>query len=219
MIFDENNYPRDSGATDMMDSCRLAGLLAIINHKHQIDMAKYTVKVDNQYLGVRHPNEIPSNNPKNFTRDQTIPLFAGIYAQNGISSLAKKLFQGIKERKWRAQNTEADYAGTTKKFPNGPDFFNPAHMLMMSVAAGEATFFRKLIGYPFVVLDILFNAIFTPTRESNQLICGLYLLGPSWLKFYKLVTPKWKIALTQYWGGWRGESQLAEEIIEWLEKI
>lgn len=220
MFFDKKGLPRDNGATDMMDSCRLAAMLAIINHTDAPKMEHYLSRDANNFtVGVRHPDEIPANNYKNFTRDQLIPLVAGLYAQNGISSAARKLYDGCVKRGNRAQNTEYDQPGTAKQFPDGADFLHPGHMLVIAKAGGRDGFFNKVVGYPFVFCDVVFNAIFASTREPNQLICCLYILGPWWIRFYKTITPDWKKAVNNYWSGWRDESVLADKIIAWMDKF
>ena len=77
----------------------------------------------------------------------------------------------------------------------------------------------NLIGYSRLLLDIVFNAIFTPTRESNQLIAQLSVVSPIWTKLYKAITPKWRQAIRDYWSGWRQEPELAERLVAKLEGI
>lgn len=214
MIFDNKSLPKDSGATDFMDSARLAGLLAVFGHEKTPDLSLYVIGD----LAVRHPNEgsnpgeMPSNNPKNFTRDQLMCLAAGLKAQ-GREDICYTLYEAARDRNYRAQNTEADVPGSTKKFPNGADFLSPGHMLVLAKCAGLR---GNMLGYPWLILDIIFNAIFSPERESNQLLCILKVMGPNWVKFYKKVTPKWAKAIQDYWSGWRNEPELAKFLMEKL---
>lgn len=211
MIFDATGLPRDVGATDMMDSARIAGMLAIINHLKTPPLSRYIIS-DN--LGVRHPYEYPSNNPLNFTRDQLLCLVAGLYKQSDTSS-CKKLYEAAKFRGWRAQNTESDVPGSVKKFPDGPDWLSPSHRMVLSICAGNR---GNLLGYIWLFFDIIFNTLFTPNREPNQLLAMLSIVSPKWLRLYKFVTPKWKEAVRSYWGGWRREPELANLIINHFEK-
>ncbi len=206
MLFDSFGLPKDVGATDKMDSCRLAGLMAIINHLQAPNLSKYIIYNN---LGVRHPYEYPSNNPNNFTRDQLLCLVAGLYKQGNIN-LCKKLCAAAKSRGWKAQNTEYDVQGSIKEFPNGPDWLSPSHRMILNICAGNK---GNLLGYIWLFMDIIFNAVFTPMRESNQLLAVLSVVSPKWLKFYKFVTPKWKLSIRDYWGGWRKEPELAELMI------
>ena len=218
MIFDAQGLPTESGATSFGDSARLGGLLAVIEHPQTPDMTKYLVRVDGLLMGTRHPTEPTSSNPFNCTRDQLIPICAGLNKQ-GKHDEARELYDATLRRGLRAQNTEYDVPGSTKKFPDGADFMNPFHMLIMAIAAKKHVWLWAAPGYLFAVLDILFNAIFTPVRESNQLICALSVLGPRWLKLYMAVTPRWRQALTDYWDGWRNEPELSKDVIKYMESL
>ena len=207
MIIDVEGLPKEIGATDKMDSSRLAGMMALCNHPLTPDLSKYIVLNDQ---GVRHPTEFPANNPKNFSRDQLLCLLAGLYKQGRID-ICIKLHDAAKARGWWAQNIEDDVPGSTKRFADWLAFGN---RLVLAKAAGKR---GNILGYPWLVLAILFNAIFTPIKESNQLLGQLFIMGPRWMKFYKLVTPKWQQALRDYWSGWRGEPELAEMLINKLD--
>lgn len=209
------SLPKDIGASDWQDSCRLAGLMAMINHPKAPNM-RYYVKhlLGVGAVGVRCPIEPPADNPNNFSRDQLMLLVAGLHAQKKFY-LAECLYDAAKARGYRAQNTEHDYPGTTKKFPDGPDILFPSavnHLKLASQLSGS------FLGYVNLTLDILINAAFTPTREPNQLIAMCVVAGPKWVAFYKKVTPKWRTAIREYWSGWRGEPEIAEMFIQFLEK-
>ncbi len=73
MFFDNAGLPRDQGATDFMDSARLAGLMAIIKHPQAPDCREYIV----DGYTTRHP----SLSPTDFSRDQLLCLSAGLFAQ------------------------------------------------------------------------------------------------------------------------------------------
>lgn len=63
--------------------------------------------------GVRHPYQTPWDNPKNLSRDQTMPLAAGLFVEGRTDMVEQLLVQA----KWRgsfAQNIERDAIGTTK---------------------------------------------------------------------------------------------------------
>lgn len=212
MIFDQHGLPKDNGATDYMDSCRLAGLLATFNHPKAVNMTTYLTPYGD---GLRHPYEPTASNPRNFTRDQLIPLATGLYMQNKEACVGK-LYYGAVERGYRAQNTEADVPGSVKRFPDGADILAPHDMSLLNKCAGGAI---TTLGRVFMVMSILGNALFTPRRESNQLLCALKVYGPSWMRFYKRVTPRWREAIKDYWCGWRDEPELAKYLITEVEKI
>lgn len=73
MIFDENGFPRDTGASDFQDSSRLAGIMATFDYPNTPDLQRYIVS--GQYR--RHPTE----KRYSMSRDQTICLFSGYKAQ------------------------------------------------------------------------------------------------------------------------------------------
>lgn len=211
MLIDSLGLPKDVGASDKMDSARLAGIMALVSHPLTPDLKAYVIG----NMGVRHPQEVPANNPLNFTRDQLMCLVAGLRKQGHVEA-CRALYEAAKDRGYFAQNSEADYPGTTKKFPNGRDYLSFSNRMILSICAGNK---GNLIGYSWLLLDMVFNAIFTPTREPNQLIAQLSVVSPIWTKLYKLITPKWRQAIRDYWSGWRQEPELAEMLIVKLEGV
>lgn len=216
MFFDPNGYPRDTGATDYMDSARLAGLMATFGLELKKDiLIEYILRDEQgQFVGVRCPNEEPSNNPKNFTRDQLVCLVSGLYFDHKRWT-ASKLFRAARDRNSRAQNTEADYPGTVKKFPDGADLLTPSVMDHLRMCADVRP---TLLGSLWLKMDIMFNGKFTPMREPNQLICMCMVAGPKYVEMYKKYNPKYAEAIRYYWSGWRGEPELAEHMINVLNK-
>jgi len=221
MIFDELGLPKDVGATDKMDSARLAGLMVLIGFKSEgIDLMKYIkYDQDGRVVAMRHPTEVPSNNHKNFTRDQLLPLVAGLKKQ-GHAGTVRKLYYAAKERCYRAQNTEADHDGTLKKFPNGADLLTPDVMNHLRICGDLEP---KLLGKLFLKASMYVSAKYTPLREPNQLWATLIMAGDDYVRQYKKMNPQWKRAIRKYWseedGAWRGEPELAEHFINYLEAI
>lgn len=214
MILDNYGLPRDRGATDSMDSARLAGMMALVGHRDTPDLRRYVVNG----LGVRHPEFYPANNPWNFTRDQLLPLASGLCTQLHIYAGSRDLYFAVKNRNWRCQNIEKDFPGSRKKFPDGADFLLPHHIYFLSICGGiNPGIILSLVGQIFMFIDILFNAVFFSKRESNQLIAMILILGPFWVRLYKKLTPNWRLAIENYWSGWRGEKELAKMIIDKLE--
>lgn len=212
MLFDKEGLPRDLGATDKMDSARLAGIMVIFNHPLAPDLTKYVTPTGE---AVRHPSEVPANNPKNFSRDQLMCLAVGLSLQ-GSQHITANLYDAAEGRNWFAQNVEVDKPGTSKTFPDGPDWLSFSNRMILKMAAGYK---GNLLGYFWLAGDVLFNALFTPNREPNQLLAQLVMAGPRWIKFYKLVTPSWRKAIRGYWSGWRAEPELAELMVSRLEAI
>lgn len=221
MIFDQYGLPKDNGATDYMDSARLAGLMSVFQQPNTPDLKNYMRfnYLNNQYVGVRHPfegdklGEMPSNNPNNFTRDQLVCLAAGMYFQKH-STFVLILLEEAKKRGWRAQNTEADYPGTTKKFPNGPDWLSPSvRNHLRRCALQKPTWFGNL----WLKMDIIFNGLFSSVdSEQNQLMCMCLVAGRGYVDMYKRWNKKWDLQTEIYWKGWRNEPELAQAIINYI---
>lgn len=72
MIFDQLGLPKDTGASDLQDSARLAGIMITFNYPAPIDLFKYVDVDDSRY--VRHPKEYIYD----FSRDQALCLMAGL---------------------------------------------------------------------------------------------------------------------------------------------
>lgn len=73
--YDSLGLPKDVGATDFLDSARLAGMLSLVDRDNAIDLSLYT----NGISYVRHPGANPFDPP--MSRDQAVPLFAGMWAK------------------------------------------------------------------------------------------------------------------------------------------
>lgn len=219
MIFDELGLPKDSGASDWADSCRAAGILAMFEPNFNAIKCMNYVKYsqDGVLVGVRHPTSSDggANNWKNFTRDQLMALARGLQLA-GEQGTVRKLYEAARNRCNRAQNTEADVPGSTKKFPNGADLLMPSHMGHLRVCAGLKA---KLYQVAWLNMDILFHARFTPLAEPNQLLAMCDAAGPKYLKRYMNLNKQWREGIRAYWSGWRGESALAEQMIKVLEAI
>lgn len=206
MQFDSQGLPKDTGASDHMDSCRSAGLMATFSHPQAPDMRKYLINSE----GVRHPVEFPANNPKNFTRDQLMPLAAGLH-QQGYNEEVLVLYKAAKARWYRAQDTEADVPGSTKKFPNGADLLSPSHMNHLRICSGQKPL---LLGKIWILIDILSNALLPTQNEPNQLMTMCEVAGPFYIKMWRKLNPKLNDQIVSYWAGWRDESEFAQFLIE-----
>ncbi len=79
MKIDNLGLPKDNGASDLQDSSRLAGVMALFCHPIKVPIQLYVIS-KGKY--VRHPREYIYT----FSRDQTICLFAGLTV-SGFSPL------------------------------------------------------------------------------------------------------------------------------------
>ena len=88
MIFDSLGLPRDTGATDLQDSARLAGVMTVFGWPQYIGIHQYLREGEGKY--VRHPNE----RKYDFSRDQAICLMAGFCKANMNQFVNKKYIDG-----------------------------------------------------------------------------------------------------------------------------
>lgn len=219
MIFDSNGLPRDNGASDSMDSARLAATMALFEYPQQLSRSKLSYYSAGgtcyRYPFVDPAWPLASNNPKNVTRDQIVPLAAAYYKlqwyAKGYDILAVARSSGTLIK--RAQNTEADVPGSTKKFPNGADVYSPSHMNHFRICARQP---RSLLGSLWLIMDLTFHALFTPMREPNQILAMAMTAGPAYVKYFRFINRRLNDSIRDYWSGWRGESELAEHMITYL---
>lgn len=223
MFYDEHGCPKEQGATSMYDSARLIGLMAVTNFRpngmysyistdQMLQYVKYNE--DAVLVMMRHPYQFSANNWKNSSRDQLIPYIAGLWA-TGNQGTARKLYFAAQDRFYRAQNTEEDDPGTVKKFPSGADILTPSHMNHLRVCSGiEPTITGKL----WLMVDIISNGLFMPMDEPNQLISMCIVAGPKYVRMWKRFNKKWRESIRTYWGGWRGEPEFGEHVVDFLER-
>lgn len=213
MKFDDNGFPYPSGATDKMDSAHLAGLMAFVGHEKMTrdKLLEYCeMNEDNEFVLRRCPNDrtdLDPGNYKNCTRDQLIPYMAGLLAKD--LPVAAIYLKGAAERRgWRAQNTEKDIPGSTKKFPDGADILDPSHIGYMRICAGlEATWFQRL----WMKAKIIIDSTFFPMSEPNNIIVMSIIYG--YADMLKKWNPEIYRAISEYWTGWRNEPELAKMLI------
>lgn len=119
MLFkDENDFPVDS-TLDGGDSSVRAGILGMTKG-HSGTMFDFRAYESNNYWGMfmRHPNQAPSNNIRNYTRDQAKVFLGGLHAlsKSGINYhlMARRFFWKRLQSFFFMQNTERDVVGSVK---------------------------------------------------------------------------------------------------------
>lgn len=220
MRFNENGFPIVAGATDGMDSAHLAGLMAFVGHEKMSfellrQYAFYSLYDDGlKFIAVRCPEDssgLCPSNPNNFTRDQLICLLSGYYSY-GDEIKAQHLLEAAKARGYRAQNTEKDIPGSTKRFPDGADILDPSHVGYMKICAGlKANWFEKA----WMLARIKIASKFSPLKEPNNIIVMSIVYG--YADILRKSNPQIADAVRLYWNSWRGEPELAEMLIKKLE--
>lgn len=183
MIFDELGLPRDNGATDFNDSSRLAGVMTVFGYSKRVDCSMYVLTTHRGLFYRRHPTGYSYD----FSRDQTVPLVAGLYKQ-GFEHLVS-----------------LDYV-------DGRDFFSPSHRGHIRICQGKKPFWHQRI---WIWVDVLWSCYVKPMSEPNQLLC-MMMVNPdkSYLKCWVRNNKKWEDSIKGYWSGWRGEQDLALVMIE-----
>lgn len=199
------------------DSAMRTGLMAVCGSQEDKQLVHMFEQVG---LGMRHPYQSPWNNVWNFTRDQLTCLAAGLSAASLLTTSAacKRLYESHRDRGWRAQNREKDAPGTTKKWPDGPDWIAPDLRLHLRLCAGIPSKYY-VIGWAFLWLSLIFNTKIKPEAEQNQFICQLIIAGPKWVKRYKRMHKTWRKNLDEYWCGWRDQKEIRDAIVNKLEGV
>lgn len=200
MIFDAQGLPRDNGATDWLDSSRLAGLMVTLGYPRAINVWAY---IDEYGMLIRYPGD---EEPFNFSRDQMVCLIAGMWT---------KRFQSTNEYVLNTLDHQFWFA------PNG-DFNSPSvrnHVALCACDDRPGALKTSKLGYSWFKWDILWNAYMDPLSEPNQLICMLWVAGPEYIRMWKRHNTQWREAILVYWGGWRGELEFAGWMIQVLEAV
>lgn len=207
MLFFEG-FPRVTHADDLADSPVLNGMMVLVDHPLAIPMHKYS-SPNNEPVRFPAGKSTLENNPRCFSRDQTILYVAGFAKQYGKSLFRPRLF---------APN-DMDEVTLNKK---QPDMFSPsAYSHLKRCYSGEASF----LGNFFLKIDCIYNGLITPLREQNQLQAMVLTAGAEYVKFYCKWNPKWREATKLYWCDDRpnqynrGEPELAEMIIRKIEEV
>lgn len=225
MYYDKEHFPLNE-TLDGMDSAMRAGVMGTFE-KPVLKMYAYEIFPG---LLCRHPNQVPSNNPYNFTRDQMMPLVSGLYF-TGNHEIVRRVFWKTAKRFFFSQNTERDVYGSTKapwphRFINdqnkaetrsfdGPDplfFHHIGHLIL----CGRIYSLYPLLcfSYPFLFLALAFNSTQVDS-EQNQIQCMAKRAGRGWVVLYKLFNRNWT-AQTEYYWSQRHESEYADLIMREL---
>jgi hypothetical protein len=181
---------------------------------------------------VRHPTDAPWNNPKNFSRDQLIPLVAGFYGRD-LTEKAKRVFWAHAKRFFFCQNSERDVPGSTKypwphSFVNDKgqeetrkfdfrDFLMPDGVFhLIKCARIYPLYLFGLIGLPWLALSIYGHSK-SSHKEHNQILCQCKVAGKWALRLFVKLVPNWKEDLREYYGS-RNEMEYADIIIQDVER-
>jgi len=221
MYFDSLGYPVNQDL-DGGDSAVRAGILATQGMFSLRRLRSYY----SEGICRRHASQVPWKNPRNFTRDQLLPLLAGMQTYGEFDS-AKEIYLKHRGRLFFCQNFERDFPGSTKYpwphkvqdfdklnpegtkiAPKGSpswklfDFADPLfpnHIWCMArVARLKSQWLWALLGVPFFILEVLLHSL-SCHKEQNQMIAQCAILGP-WAKvLFRMLCPQWEILSLKYW--------------------
>lgn len=224
MIYlDDKGYPVDQ-TKDGGDSAVRHGILSLCGVATKSNEAyEYG---ENTGMIVRHPNQVPWNNPKNFSRDQLMVFVGGLKASQS-PRIAPQVFYAHLKRFFFAQNFERDHVGTTKyPWPHKVDgkwrLFDFADPLLPNhigaiILSGRVrwTYPFLLLAYPWHLFSLLFHSLGSH-HEENQMIAECYIYGT--LKVYKRIHKKWKEVSEEYWKK-RNEIEYHDMLVKLVEDI
>lgn len=197
-------------------SCR-TGLMAMCDSSIDKDLLPlfYLQKVNKL---VRHPYQYPYYLPNNFSRDQLLPMIAGL-STAGYHEIVRNIFFDHAKRYFLCQNDESYlYPGKKKILPDGRDILAPDHIWHL-IVCGRIwyLYWFGLIGYPWQMLSILWSAFVMPENEQNQLFCMVNSSGllKLYIKIYGL--ENFKKNMYDYFGGWRDQKEIAYFVCAYVE--
>jgi hypothetical protein len=222
---DDYGFPVCS-TLDAGDSSMRAGMIMLTGMPKTFPCYAYEIAPGNL---TRHPKQFPWNNPRNFTRDQMLPLIAGLNAKGQWQIIERVMFATIK-RFGFAQNFDRDKPGTAK-YPWPHWFTNDRNVLEFSafdfadpllpnvwgclIIGARATYLYWLlpICYLFHIISILSSK---SHDEQNQIIAEMSFYGRLSFRLYMKLNTNWKKQNHEYWYN-RNEGEYADKIEEYVE--
>ena len=201
-IIIQHNYkdPENKSQYDGGDSISRTGIMAMCgSERDQLNMVSQYWKTNGEI--VRHPYQPVWNEYKEMSRDQLVCAVAGMF---------KKQAETVRKRHW---------------FLINKDLLAPDVKLHLALCADHwSKYAWGIIGYPWLILSILWSCYVTPNHELNQIICQCVKAGRPFLKLLCKLHPNWIKNLNDYWGVdqnshgfWRNQPEIAFEIIKYVE--
>lgn len=183
-----DGYVKINNTTDFEDSSMATGLCALFGYFKDelnffdgkyIDFWKF-IRPDGYYQ--RCPNS-----KYDFSRDQTLVLWAGMKA-NGQYYLVDK---------WRV---------------TGKDLFSPANYGHLRRCQNKKSYWFQ---DQWLKAEIIYHAKVTPLEEPNQLICMMMIAGDEYLKLWTSLNHQWQNSINKYFrDSFRNEPEFAAHMIK-----
>lgn len=208
----DRDAPIDATHLDGGDSAHKTGVLAFCNSRtDQVLLGLF----ESNGVMVRHPEQVPWNNPKNCSRDQLTGFTAGCW-RAGRQDIAARLLSAhaLRIPPFTCQNIQDDAEGKDKVPPIG-DPMGPHDVMALRICSGDQIAHLDLIGQ-FVLHAAIELADRDITVEKNQLILEAIICGR--LNLYIQVHPNFRENIRDYWSGWRRQGQIGEAFIAVIER-
>jgi len=190
---------------DFGDCARSTGLMAMAGS--EIDQKLIDTFVIEELKIVRHPFDPMWNKPEQTSRDQVMAWSAGINERN-VEPLAK------------ATCRAACYRYANYWFIN-KDVLLPHYKLALYRASKyNYSIFISILGWPLLLLHILYMCWIKPNAEQNQTIAMLRHF-PLWTrKLYLNLHPNVEKNISDYFDGypWRDQKEISAAINDYLRK-
>lgn len=157
---------------------------------------------------VRHPYQDfdtgthPHNDPRATSRDQVLAFFSGL--QSGFPMNEK------------VQEACLNYA---KGWRVNRDILSPANKAYLYMCAGyEVPFLLKPFSHVNKSLELYTNTKINPNHEMNQSVVINSTFGEKYLRKLYTDHPNLFNNLIEYFGGWRGRLEIAENMIARIKR-
>lgn len=197
-----NGIPRDTGATDLEDSARLAGMLAVADMR--------PLPLPGMYLNKQGELARHKDSELSFTRDQLIPL--AYYHASIPNYVDMQAYYQMEYKLIKACNSFTA--------PNGKDFLAPHHKAYLKKSVYQSEFEPSSLAKACLIAEIYWHAFYQRgLSEPNQLICMLLTFGDEYVRMWKSVNKNWEESINMYWCGWRNEPELAKKLINIIGAI
>ncbi len=176
---------------DAGDSCNRSGIMSLSGSV--LDQALMGQFITADGLLVRHPTQIPWNDPSKTSRDALVTAIAGMSVE-------------------QAQKLRNSYNWFINK-----DFLMPDVRNHLKLCSGQK---GSVLGYFMLGVSIAYAAIIQPEHELNQLMTMCIVAGPKWVKLLCKEHPDWKKNITDYWSGYpfRDQAEIGQAFIARVEQ-
>jgi hypothetical protein len=200
-IIIQHNYqqPDDETQWDGGDSISRTGIMAMCgSERDQLNMVSQFWKSNGEI--VRHPYQPVWNEYKEMSRDQLVCAVAGMYSKQA---------ETVRKRHWLMINK---------------DLLAPDVKLHLALCANHwSKYLWGILGFPWLILSILWSCYVTPNHELNQILCQCVKAGKPFLWLLCKLHPNWKKNVMEYWGVekhmhgfWRDQEEIADTMIAFV---